>query len=311
MTARPARRVFILGGGASLGAHQVGALRYLEEQGVRPDAIVGSSIGVVNACVYASGGVEALEEAWRSVAIGVTDFRPSLRHNPVTGLSFASIDGLQRQFERWIDYPKLLETPLDLSFIVLNLSRGEGQFVSNRQDHSVADLRKLVTAGYSIPILFPPVAHRGEYYVDGGFAWNVPILQAVEMGATEIYVLAVVATDLPYQRRFSGFPQYLMRLADVMWRTLGNVGYVTTRIDPDGTYRGIPVTVIQPTEQHAGFQIGTLLSSSPARSRRLITAGYRDAKRVLTARERPRRSGASKSAQGGPEVEPAFRHEVA
>jgi predicted acylesterase/phospholipase RssA len=86
----------------------------------------------------------------------------------VTGLSFASIDGLQKQFERWIDYPTLLESPLDLSFIVLNLSRGEGQFVSNRQDHSAADLRKLVTAGYSIPILFPPVAYRGEWYVDGG-----------------------------------------------------------------------------------------------------------------------------------------------
>jgi NTE family protein len=310
MSATPAaRRVFILGGGASLGAHQVGALRYLEEQGIRPDAIVGSSIGVVNACIYASGGVESLEDAWRSVKIGVTDFRPSLRHNPVTGLSFASIDGLQKQFERWVDYPKLLESPLDLSFIVLNLSRGEGQFVSNRQDHSVADLRKLVTAGYSIPILFPPVSYRGEWYVDGGFAWNVPILQAVEMGATEIYVLAVVATELPYQRRFAGFPQYLMRLADVMWRTLGNVGYVTTRFDADGTYRGVPVTVIQPTEQHAGFQIGTLLSSNPARSRRLITAGYRDAKRALTTRNRPRR-GAGKAAQGS-EVEPAFRHEVA
>ena len=309
MSATPVRRIFILGGGASLGAHQVGAMRYLEEQGIRPDAIVGSSIGVVNACVYASGGVEALEEAWRSVKIGVTDFRPSLRHNPVTGLSFASIDGLQKQFERWIDYPSLLESPLDLSFIVLNLSRGEGQFVSNRQDHSATDLRKLVTAGYSIPILFPPVAYRGEWYVDGGFAWNVPILQAVEMGATEIYVLAVVATELPYQRRFSGFPQYLMRLADVMWRTLGNVGYVTTRIDADGTYRGIPVTVIQPTEQHAGFQLGALLSSSPARSKRLITAGYRDAKRVLAAKRRSPRGEASRSV--GPEVEPAFRHEVA
>lgn len=310
MSATPVRRIFILGGGASLGAHQVGALRYLEEQGIRPDAIVGSSIGVVNACIYASGGVEALEEAWSSVKIGVTDFRPSLRHNPVTGLSFASIDALQKQFERWLDYPQLLASPIDLSFIVLNLSRGEGQFVSNRQDHSAADLRKLVTAGYSIPILFPPVAWRGEWYVDGGFAWNVPILQAVEMGATEIYVLAVVATDLPYQRRFSGFPNYLMRLADVMWRTLGNVGYVTTRIDPDGTYRGIPVTVIQPTEQYAGFQISTLLSSNPARSRRLITAGYRDAKRALTARARPRRPGAAKPAHGS-EVEPAFRHEVA
>ncbi|RIK97617.1 MAG: hypothetical protein DCC71_21575 [Proteobacteria bacterium] len=310
MSAAPARkRVFILGGGASLGAHQVGALRYLEEQGIRPDAIVGSSIGVINACVYATGGVSALEEAWRTIHLGLTDFRPSLRHNPLTGLSFASIERLQSQFERFVDYPKLAASPLELSFIVLNLSRGEGQFVSNRQDHSVEELRSLVTAGYSIPILFPPVQHRGEWYVDGGFAWNVPLLQAVEMGATEIYVLAVVATELPYQRRFAGFPQYLMRLADVLWRTLANVGYVTTRIEADGTYRGVPVTVIQPTERHAGFSVGALLSSTPARSRRLITAGYSDAKRTLTARARARAG----RAPSGPisEVEPAFRHEVA
>jgi predicted acylesterase/phospholipase RssA len=307
----PGKRVFILGGGASLGAHQVGALRHLEEQGIRPDAIVGSSIGVINACVYASGGVDALEDAWNTVAIGVTDFRPSLRHNPLTGLSFASIDGLRRQFEEYVDYEKILDSPLELSFIVLNLSRGEGQFVSNRQGHTAAELRNLVTAGYSIPVLFPPVQHRGEWYVDGGFAWNVPLLQAVEMGATEIYVLAVVATDLPYQRRFTSFPQYLARLGDVLWRTLANVGYVTTRIEPDGTYRGVPVTVIQPTEQHAGFAIGSLLSSRPERSRRLITAGQRDAKRVLAAQRRARAGTRVREAAPLSEVEPAFRHEVA
>lgn len=309
MAAPRAKRVFILGGGASLGAHQVGALRYLEERDIRPDAIVGSSIGVVNACIYASGGVEALEAAWSTVSIGITDFRPSLRANPLTGFSFASIDGIQRQFERYLDYGKLIDSPLELSFIVLNLSRGEGQFVSNRHGHSAADMRKLVTAGYSIPILFPPVQHRGEWYVDGGFAWNVPLLQAVEMGATEIYVLAVVATELPYQRRFTSFPQYLGRLTDVLWRTLANVGYVTTRIDADGTYRGVPVTVIAPTEQHAGFRPGALLSSVPARSKRLITAGYTDAKRTLTARER--RSQHATREPVVPEVEPAFRHEVA
>jgi predicted acylesterase/phospholipase RssA len=304
------KRVLILGGGASLGAHQVGAMRWLDEQGIRPDAIVGSSIGVVNACLYASGGIEAMDRAWTQVRMGPARFRPSLRHNPITGLSLFSIDALRREFERFIDYEKILASPVELSFIVLNLSRGEGQFVSNHQAHSVEDLARLVTAGYSIPVLFPPVRHRSEWYVDGGFAWNVPLLQAVEMGATEIYVLAVVATELPFQRGFRGFPDYIARLADVMWRTLANVGFVTTRIEPDGTYRGVPVTVIQPTEQYAGFRLWDLLSSSPAKSRRLITAGYRDAKRTLAARGRVRRPGVE-LAEALSEVEPAFRHGVA
>ncbi len=305
MSRRRPRRIFILGGGASLGAHQVGALRYLEEQGIRPDAIVGSSIGVINACLYASGGVDHMERAWTSLRMGITRFRPSLRHNPLAGLSLFSLEPLAREVERFLDFDAIHRSPIELSFILLNLSRGEGQFVSNRQVRSAREMRALVRAGYSIPILFPPVRHRGEWYVDGGFAWNVPILQAVEMGATEIYVLAVVATELPFKRSFRGFPDFLVRLGDVMWRTLANVGYVTTRIDADGTYRKVPVVVIQPTEQHAGFRMLGLLSTSPGRSQRLVTAGYRDAKREF-ARRRRRSTGGSLV-----HVEPAFRHGVA
>src|SRR2546427_6071264 len=55
--AKRQKRVFILGGGAALGAHHVGALKLLEERGIVPDAIIGSSIGCINACCYGSGGV--------------------------------------------------------------------------------------------------------------------------------------------------------------------------------------------------------------------------------------------------------------
>lgn len=310
MPRRQSKRVFILGGGASLGAHQVGALRFLEEQGIVPDAIVASSIGVINAAVYASGGVAGLEHAWTTLRLGPTRFRPSLRHNPLAGWSFFALDSLANEIERFMDFEAIHASPLELSFILLNLSRGTGQFVTNRQARSARDLQKFVRAGYSIPILFPPVRYRGEWYVDGGFAWNVPLLQAVEMGATEIYVLAVVPTELPFRRTFRSFVDYMGRLADVMWRTLANVGYLTTRIEPDGTYRGVPVTVIQPTEEHSGFSMLNLLSSNPRRAKRLIVAGYRDAKREFARRERAQRRGESQP-EALPEVEPAYRHEVA
>jgi NTE family protein len=150
------KRVFILGGGASLGAHQVGAIKRLEEEGITPDAIVGSSIGVINACIYASGGVESLERAWLDFPSIARVLRPSLRHNLLTGLSLFSMDPFARSIERYIDFEKLLASSLELSFILLNLSRGEGQFFSNRQARSPEELRKLSRAGYAIPILFPP-----------------------------------------------------------------------------------------------------------------------------------------------------------
>ena len=304
------KRIFILGGGASLGAHQVGAMKRLEEEGIVPDAIVGSSIGVLNACFYATGGVENMERAWTRFPPVAAVLRPSLRHNPFTGLSLMSAKPFAKAVEKFIDFEKLLSCSLELSFIVLNLSRGEGQFFSNRQTRTSGELRTLARAGYALPFLFPPVRFRGELFVDGGLAWNVPLLQAVEMGATEIYVLAVVAPSLPFKRRFRGMPDYLIRLADVMWRTLGNVGYVTTRIESDGTYRGVPVTVIHPTEEHAGFNLATLLSAKPAPTRRLMAAGYRDAKREMARLERVRSGGARKH-RDDLEVEPAFRHEVA
>jgi predicted acylesterase/phospholipase RssA len=304
------KRVFILGGGAALGAHQVGVMRRLDEEGIRPDAIVGSSIGVVNACLYTSGGVDNMESAWREISRKRTVFRPSLRHNPVAGLSLFSMDTLSSAIEGYVDFDAVHTSPIELSFILLNLSRGEGQFFSNHQAKSPSELRQMSRAGYAIPVLFPPVRFRGELYVDGGFAWNVPLLQAVEMGATEIYVLSVVAPSLPFKRKFGGFVDYSARLADVLWRTLGNVGFVTTKIEADGTYRGVPVTIFHPTEELAGFNPMNLLSTSQARSGKLMSAGYRDATRELARVRRTTRARRPASVESL-EVEPAFRHEVA
>ena len=137
-------------------------MRRLDEEGIHPDAIVGSSIGVVNACLYCSGGVDNMERAWDEISRRRTVFRPSLRHNPVSGLSIFSMDTLSGVVESYVDFDRLHESETELSFIVLNLSRGEGQFVSNHQVKSPGELRQLSRAGYAIPVLFPPVRFRGE-----------------------------------------------------------------------------------------------------------------------------------------------------
>ena len=94
--AKRQKRVFILGGGAALGAHHVGAIRYLEEQDIRPDAIIASSIGVINACGYASGGVRTLEDAWRDFSSLPRIVAPSLWHNPLFGPSLFSLVARRR-----------------------------------------------------------------------------------------------------------------------------------------------------------------------------------------------------------------------
>jgi predicted acylesterase/phospholipase RssA len=283
--ARRQKRVFILGGGAALGAHHVGALRYLEEEGIKPDAIVGSSIGVINACCYASGGVPQLEHAWSEFRSLPHIFAPHFRHNPLIGLSLFSMNRLAAAVEEYIDFPKIYESRLELEFILLNLSRGRGEVYSKRDCASWRELRTIARAGYAIPVLFPPIYFRGDWFVDGGFAWNIPLEHAMGLGATEIYLLAPIASQLPYQGRFGSILDFIQRVGDVMWRTIGNMGYLYARME-GGRFHGVPVTVIEPGEEFSGFGPLHVFNAYPRKNRTLMAAGYRDAKRVLAARRR-------------------------
>jgi len=78
-------------GGASRGAFQVGAMKYLEEIGVRPDIIIGSSIGVINACLYASGGIQRMEKFWNAFRTSFLFPGVSLRENLFIGNSLLSM----------------------------------------------------------------------------------------------------------------------------------------------------------------------------------------------------------------------------
>jgi len=279
---KPTRRAFILGGGAGLGAHQVGALKYLESRDIKPDILICSSIGAINGCVYGSGGVVALEDAWNEFR-SLPSLRPSLKDNPITGRSLFSLDAMASSLEEHMDFPRLLESRLDIEIVVLNLSRGHAQMWSNRDCRDWQELRNVARAGYALPPLFGPVKIRDEYYVDGGMAWNVPLEHAIECGATEIFILVPIATRLPYRSKFRGFADYSSRLLDVMWRTIGNSGHLYARME-NGRYHGAKVTIIEPGEELSGFSPLGLFHAHPAKSAKMIAAGYRDAKRAL---ERP------------------------
>jgi predicted acylesterase/phospholipase RssA len=289
------KRVFILGGGAALGAHQVGAMKLLAEQGIRPDAIVASSIGVINACAYASGGLRGLEAAWHDFRSIPRIVSPSLRHNLLTGFSLFSLDRLSAAVEQHIDFPEVLQSALEIEFILLNLSRGAGEMVSKAQCADWKELRTVVRAGYSIPLLFPPIKWKDDWYVDGGFAWNIPLERALQLGANEIYLLAPIASRLPYRGRFSTIVDYGQRIMDVLWRTIGNMGYLYALMD-EGRFHGVPVTVIEPGEEWSGFGPLAVFQAYPEKNRILMAHGYRDAKRALAERARRARDGHARSA---------------
>jgi len=189
---RPDRPVaFVLSGGASLGAIQVGMLRALYERGIAPDLLVGTSVGAVNGAFIASRApslatVEALETVW--LKLRRSKIFPT---NPVTGLlgvlgahgHTVPGRGLRSLLEKNVETERLEDAPIPLYVIATDLFTGAERRLSRG---SAIDA---VMASAAIPGVFPPVEWEDTELVDGGIANNAPISHAAELGARTVYVL--------------------------------------------------------------------------------------------------------------------------
>jgi predicted acylesterase/phospholipase RssA len=278
------RTALILAGGASRGAYQAGCLKRLEEEGVTPDLVIGSSIGVCNALVYATGGADHLWGFWaRAVSLPqVVDV--SLTKNPLLGNSFFSMDRLVRYVESEVDFGRCFNSDIELTFIVANLSAGHEELRGNRTEPDVDRFRTITRIGYTIPILHPLIELDGDMYADGGFLWNVPFEYAEEWGATDIYILSVVPSKLPRADSLRFVPQVALRMYEVFWRTFGNSSYLEKELE-EGRYHGINVTVVEPEPETGMFDPIGMLNAHPGKSRKLLWQGYRDTEEILLGAE--------------------------
>jgi predicted acylesterase/phospholipase RssA len=278
------RRAFILAGGASRGAYQAGCLKRLEEEGIVPGLVVGSSIGVCNSLLYASGGADAAWGFWSRAVSLPRVFDVSLRHNALLGNSLFSMGRLARYIESEVDFHACFESETELTYIVTNLSAGREELRGNRTEADAEAFRTISRIGYTIPILHPLIELDGDLYADGGFLWNVPFEYAEEWGAEEIYILSVIPSRLPRAESLRTIPQVALRMYDVFWRTFGNSSYLEKRLE-DGRYHGIRVTVIEPSPKSGMFDPLGMLNAHPGKSKRLLWDGYRDTEQILHGEE--------------------------
>jgi NTE family protein len=274
------KTAFILAGGASRGAYQAGCLKRLEEEGIVPDLVVGSSIGVCNSLVYASSGAEGVWGFWSNAVSLPQVFDVSLRRNLLTGNSLFSMDRLTRFVESEVDFEKCFNSDVELTYIVTNVSAGHEELRGNRTESDVDRFRTVTRIGYAIPILHPLIELDGDKYADGGFLWNVPFEYAEEWGATDIYVLSVVPSKLPRADSLRFIPQVAMRMYDIFWRTIGNNSILEKKLE-DGKYHGINVTVLEPSPDTGMFDPFGMLNAYPGKSRKLLWQGYRDTEQTL------------------------------
>src|SRR3954466_14814209 len=153
---------FILAGGASRGAYQAGCLKRLEDEGITPDLIVGSSIGVCNSLVYASAGADGAWGFWSRAVSLPQVFGISLRKNVLFGNSLFSMDKLTRFVEAEVDFDKCFESDIELSYITTNLTAGHEELRGNRTESTVDRFRTITRVGYAIPILHPLIELDGD-----------------------------------------------------------------------------------------------------------------------------------------------------
>ena len=185
------RTAFVLGGGGLLGASQVGMLRALGEHDVRPDLIVGTSVGAMNGAFFAAdpgeSAVTELAQLWseldRSGVFADSPIRQVARvakhrthlHSPAP-LRRVLTGSLPERFE---------DLSVPFSCVAANVEYARPTWFDS------GPLVDAVMASCAVPGLFPPARIGGQHYFDGGLVASIPLGRAVRAGARQIYVLQV------------------------------------------------------------------------------------------------------------------------
>lgn len=181
---------FVLAGGGSRGAVQVGMLSELVDRGVRADRVYGASVGAVNGAAYCGEptpeGMRKLQDTWEGLS-GDDIFPRGRIHGPWKYFqqrpSVHPNSGLQRIIETGLRFDRLEEAPVPLEVVTTSLTDGRERWIAN------GPALPAILASAAIPALLPPVSIDGDELIDGGVVNNVPISRPISAGAVRIYVL--------------------------------------------------------------------------------------------------------------------------
>lgn len=174
------RVALVLGGGGLRGFAHVGVLQALEEAGIQPDLMVGTSVGAVVGAAYASGlSAAQVEQAAREIV-------------PSSLIDFTlSTSGLMRgeHIAQWVGrvtrHTPIEHFPIRFAAVATDLQSGRPMALTSGPAGRAAQ------ASAAVPGVTIPVAYRGGHLVDGGSASLVPVRLARAMGAH-----TVIAVDI-------------------------------------------------------------------------------------------------------------------
>ena len=206
---RPPRIGLALGGGAARGFAHIGVLQVLEEQGIKPDLVVGTSAGSLVASLYAAGKTPA---ELQSMAMTLDE--SSITDWVFPGRSLLKGEALAKFIRTQTGGKQIEGMRMPLGIVAADLQTG-APILFRKGDPGTA-----VRASSAVPAVFEPVRINGREYIDGGAVSPIPVRYARQMGAD-----VVIAVDI------SAIPQgqSTKRAVDILLQTFNIMGHAISQ----------------------------------------------------------------------------------
>lgn len=209
---REVRLGLALGGGAARGFAHVGVIQVLEEAGLRPSHVAGTSAGSLVAALYASGKspTELVRVAETMQEADITDWMlPILNRGALRGEALAKYVNTQ------VGGRSLEQMKIPLGIVATDL--GSGESITFRRGNTGAAVR----ASSAVPAVFQPVRVGDREYVDGGLVAPVPVRQTRDLGAN--FVIAVDISSDPEGNPSGDTFQILMQTFAIMGKSINTL----------------------------------------------------------------------------------------
>lgn len=276
------KRALVLSGGGGRGAYHVGVYKYLEEKGLIPDIVVGTSIGAVNGAMITAGMTAAdLEREWRQLT---TDQIQRFRLNPLEYLERPSLldnSPWAETLERQISFHRVRTSPVALRVVATDIRQGRA-IVFRNEEITV----KHILASCSIPVVYPWADIDSEIFWDGAVVANTPLRPAIDEGADEVYVVLLSpagARRLPpppnlLDAAAHAFDMALLASFEVDLKLLEKVNRRVREGRDASGHHIVNVRVIAPSEN---MPAAWILQYNPQNTDYLIRLGYEDARRLF------------------------------
>jgi NTE family protein len=201
-----------LGGGAARGFAHIGVIQVLEENGIQPDMVVGTSAGSLVAAFYASGKTGA-QLQWLADSMDesqLTDWTvPFFSRGMLRG------EALGRYVNSQLNGAKIEDLKIPLGIVATDLQTGDGILFRR------GDIATAVRASSAVPSVFEPVRIGNKDYVDGGLVSPVPVRYARQMGAD--IVIAVDISSRPEDAKTTDMLKVLLQTFSIMGKSISQL----------------------------------------------------------------------------------------